>query len=283
MKSLFRLLKWLSGIVLLLVVGLAVHTMYFRPLKIEWFFERVFAEYAFDDPELLTSLRMLPSWANWYGDDLTDRSPAREREMQAKLRADLATLREYDVDAMGDSTKLSRDVLEYFLQIQADGERFALHVHPLNPLFGVQNGYPDMLVTQHSIDGEGDARDYIARLRKAPAMAGQVLEGLAERERAGIVPPTFVVEKVLAEMRAFVAPAPRENLLHTSFAGKLGKLDGLAEADRDALLAEAETAIADAVYPAYGKWIAAYEALLPKTTGIAQTPWLPVVFGSSAS
>ena len=267
MKSLFRLLKWLSGIVLLLVVGLAVHTMYFRPLKIEWFFERVFAEYAFDDPELLTSLRMLPSWANWYGDDLTDRSPAREREMQAKLRADLATLREYDVDAMGDSTKLSRDVLEYFLQIQADGERFALHVHPLNPLFGVQNGYPDMLVTQHSIDGERDARDYIARLRKAPAMAGQVLEGLAERERAGIVPPAFVVEKVLAEMRAFVAPAPRENLLHTSFAGKLGKLDGLAEADRDALLAEAETAIADAVYPAYGKWIAAYEALLPKTTG----------------
>src|SRR5688572_3846011 len=100
MKTAFRLLRWLLGLGLLLVVALAVHTIHFRPLRIDWFFERVFVEYALEDPELLTSLGMLPAWANWYGDDLTDRSPAHAAKMQAKLRRDLATLREYDREAL---------------------------------------------------------------------------------------------------------------------------------------------------------------------------------------
>ena len=81
MKTLFRLVRWLAGLSLLLVVGLAVHTIWFRPLRIDWFFERVFLEYAVEDPQLLSSLRLLPAWANWYGDDLTDRSPAHAREL----------------------------------------------------------------------------------------------------------------------------------------------------------------------------------------------------------
>ena len=258
MKPLFRLLRRVLLIVVLGVVGLAVHTAYFRPLKAEWFFERVFIEYALDDPELLTSLRMLPAWANWYGDDLTDRSPAHERAMQAKLTRDLATLRGYDRESLGETSRLSYDVLEWFLADQVEGARFALHTHPLNQLFGVQNGYPTFLATDHQVASEGDARDYLARLHGAPALASQVLDGLAERERAGILPPTFVVEKVLAEMRAVVAVPAEENLLYTSFADKLEKAgDAIDATRRDALLAEARTAIADDVYPAYGPWIAA--------------------------
>jgi uncharacterized protein (DUF885 family) len=243
--------------------------MYFRPLRIEWFFERVFVEYALEDPELLSSLRILPAWANWYGDDLTDRSPAHAREMQAKVRRDLATLRAYDRDALDGPTRLSYDVLDYFLSIQADGERFALHDYPLNQLFGVQNGYPTFLATEHPLESAGDARDYVARLRAAPALAQQVLDALAERERAGIVPPAFVVEKVLAEMRAFVAVPAERNLLYTSFVERLGKLpDGTLAADDAAALAEdVEKAIAGSVYPAYGRWIDAYSKLQAKATG----------------
>jgi uncharacterized protein (DUF885 family) len=77
------------------------------------------------------------------------------------------------------------------------------------------------------------------------------------------------VEKVLAEMRAFVAAPPKANLLYTSFAEKLGKLpaDVIDPATCAALLAQAETAIGGHVYGAYGRWIAAYEALQAKTTG----------------
>ena len=269
MKTLFRFVRWLLLAGFLLASALVLHTIYGKPLQIGWFYERVFIEYAVDDPEMLTSLGILPPWLDWYSDDLTDRSLVREEETQAKLRDDLATLRRYDRATLDESGQLSYDVLEYFLAIQAEGERFAHHDYPLNQLFGIQNGFPTFMATQHSVDSAGDAENYIARLGKAPVMVDQVLEGLRVREQDGILPPTFVVEKVLAEMRAFVAAPAKSNILYSSFAEKLGKLPAgtLADADRDALLAQAETAITGQVYPAYGRFIAYYDTLLAKTTG----------------
>tara|TARA_R110002020_G_scaffold18983_7_gene65771 strand:- start:676 stop:2496 length:1821 start_codon:yes stop_codon:yes gene_type:complete len=269
MKTLLKFLAWTLLAALLAATALGLHTAYGKPLKIGWFYERVFIEYALDDPEMLTSLRMLPPWLNWYGDDLTDRSPAKARAMQEKLRDDLATLRDYDRASLDESNRLSYDILEYFLAIQQEGERFYQHNYPLNQLFGVQNELPSFLATQHGIQSEGDARDYVARLNKFPTMAEQVMAGLREREQAGILPPTFVVEKVLTEMRAFTGAPATDNVLYTSFTERLDKLDGdtLSADDRAALLGEVEAAIAGQVYPAYQTFIEYYDDLLPRTTG----------------
>ncbi|PZO06280.1 MAG: DUF885 domain-containing protein [Lysobacteraceae bacterium] len=269
MKTLFRFVRWLLLAGFVLASALVLHTVYGKPLQIGWFYERVFIEYAVDDPEMLSSLGILPPWLDWYSDDLTDRSLAREAKTQAKLRDDLATLRSYDRTALDESAQLSYDVLDYFLSIQVEGERFSHHDYPLNQLFGIQNGFPTFLATQHRVRSSGDAESYLARLGKAPVMVDQVMEGLRARETAGIVPPTFVVEKVLAEMRAFTATPAKDNILYTSLAEKLGKLPvgTLADGERDSLLAQAETAITGQVYPAYGKFIAYYDTLLAKTTG----------------
>lgn len=269
MKTLFKFLAWTLLAVILAATALGLHTAYGKPLKIGWFYERVFIEYALDDPEMLTSLRMLPPWLNWYGDDLTDRSPARARAMQEKLSDDLATLRSYDRADLDESNQLSYDILEYFLAIQQEGERFHQHNYPLNQLFGVQNELPSFMAAQHAIQSEGDAQDYVARLGKFPAMAEQVMAGLREREQAGILPPTFVVEKVLAEMRAFTGVPATDNVLYTSFADRLAKLDedAVSPDERTALLGEVEAAISGQVYPAYQVFIAYYDELLPKTTG----------------
>jgi uncharacterized protein (DUF885 family) len=269
MKTLFRFVRWLLLAAFLLASALVLHTIYGKPLQIGWFYERVFIEYAVDDPEMLTSLGILPPWLDWYSDDLTDRSLAREEKTKDKLRDDLATLQSYDRAALDENAQLSYDVLDYFLSIQAEGERFSHHDYPLNQLFGIQNNFPTFMATQHRVGSAGDAENYVARLGKAPVMVDQVLEGLRVREAAGILPPTFVVEKVLAEMRAFTAAPAKDNILYSSFAEKLGKLPAgtLADADRDALLAQAEATISGQVYPAYGKFIAYYDTLLAKTTG----------------
>lgn len=269
MKTLFKFTAWTLFALLAAATALGLHTVYGKPLKVEWFFERVFIEYAVDDPEMLTSLGMLPSWLDWYSDDLTDRSPAHERAMQAKLREDLATLRDYDRDSLDENTRLSYDVLEYFLAIQQDGERFALHNYPLNQLFGVQSNFVTFLATQHGVASQADAEAYVARLGKTPVMVAQVMEGLQAREAAGILPPTFVVEKVLAEMRAFTATPATDSILYTAFVEKLDKLpaDTLAPQAREKLLAQVEGAINDAVYPGYQRFIAYYDRLLPLTQG----------------
>jgi hypothetical protein len=90
----------------------------------------------------------------------------------------------------------SYDLLETFLAVQVEGERFAFHNYPLNQLFGVQNGLPTFLATQHAIASKGDAESYLARLAAVPRKLDQVLEGVRHRESLGILPPRFVVEKV---------------------------------------------------------------------------------------
>ncbi len=264
--------RWSFRLVLLLGVLAALlvaHTLHFKPLKIGWFFERVFGEYALQDPQLMSSLRMLPAWADWYSDDLTDASLAHEQALNAKLGADLATLRRYDRGSLDESTRLSYDMLEYFLDIQAQGRRFQHHNHPLNQLFGAQNELPTFMATQHPVRSVAEGEDYVARLRKFPLRFHQVLEGVRRREQDGIVPPTFVVQKVLAEMRAFVAAPAQQNILYTSLAEQIRKAPqgAIVVEEGERLLSEADTAIARQVYPVYREMIAYYEALLPRTTG----------------
>ena len=57
-----RVLKWIgTGLLVLVAVAaaLAVHTWYAKPLSINWFYTRVFAKFALDNPELLTHMRVL--------------------------------------------------------------------------------------------------------------------------------------------------------------------------------------------------------------------------------
>jgi uncharacterized protein (DUF885 family) len=267
-----RVLKWsvrLVLLVLLLVGGLVAHTVWLKPLKIDWFFERVFVEYAVKNPEMLSGMRMLPPWMDWYSDDLADASLAAEDEMRAKLRADLATLRSYDRAALDPNTQTSYDMLEYFLRIQEEGDRFRHHDYPLNQLFGLQNDLPTFMATQHPVASVAEAEDYIARLGKFPLKFEQTMQGLKAREDAGIIPPRFVITKVLDEMQRFVAAPPKENMLYTTFADKLKKApaEAVNEGTRARLLGEVEGAIEASVYPAYRGFIAYYEALLPKATG----------------
>ena len=192
-----RILKWSFRLFLVLLLGvglLVAHTLWFKPLSINWYYERVFFEFGADNPEMLSSMRILPSWLDWYSDDLADASLAFEDETAAKLRKDLATLRSYDSSKLTGNERLSYDMLEYFLAMQDEGDRFRHHNYPLNQLFGVQNDLPTFMATEHAIDGRKGADNYIARLDKFPRKFEQTLEGLKARESAGILPPRFVID-----------------------------------------------------------------------------------------
>lgn len=264
-------LRWsvrLLLLVVLLAVLLLVNLVWFKPVFIRAFFDRVFIEFGFDNPEMMSGMRMVPASISWFDDDLADASPAKEEQTFAKLRDDLATLRSYDRASLDAGNQLNYDILEYFLAMQVEGEPYRFHNYPLNQLFGVQNDLPTFMATQHQVTNTTSAENYIARLDKFALKFDQVLEGLAIREQRGILPPKFVAEKVLAEMRNFVAAPPQENILSTSFVEKLQKIapDAMPEAERETLKSRVDASIGERVYPAYGKFIAYYESLLPKLT-----------------
>jgi uncharacterized protein (DUF885 family) len=274
-----RILKFtglLIGLLLLAVAALAIHVVWFRPFDVRIFYEKAFIEFALESPELLSSIRMLEQIGiESHNDDLDDVSPGATRRRVALVAEDLEALQRYDRDDLEGQVALSYDALDWFLTTEVAGAEFAFHGYPVNQLFGVQNSFPQFMTSSHFLGDRGDAQDYVARLSKLDDKFAGLLADLRLREERGVVPPRFVIDRVLDEMRAFVAVPAGENILHASFAERLADLDSLSAADRDELLQAAEIEIRDTVYPAYAQLIAYFERLQPKVSthhGASQLP-----------
>jgi uncharacterized protein (DUF885 family) len=267
MKKVLKILGGVLAAVVLLAVLAVAQIWFFRPFSIDIFFEKAFLEAVIDDPETLSYLRLLePMGIDFHNDDLSDVSVERQQKLAAMTRRDLEQLHGYDRESLDDNRKLSYDVLDWYLQNQVDGEPWMFHNYPVNQLFGIQGELPDFMINIHQLNDAETARDYVARLGKFKWKFGQVIDGLKLRESRGIIPPKFTVEKVLEQMRAFSAPAPKEQLLYTHLRDELAKLEAVPQAERDEILASCEKAIADSVLPAYAELIAYFEALQPKAT-----------------
>jgi uncharacterized protein (DUF885 family) len=264
-----RVIKWIAialATVVLVVAALVAHTIYFKPLKLDWFYTRVFAAFAIESPEMLSSMRILPSWMDFYSAKLDDASPAHEQKMLDQIKDSLATLKQYDRSTLDREGQLSYDTLAYFLQIQADGEAFSKHDFPVNQMQGVQSALPDFLVQVHQVTNKTEAENYIARLTLFAVKFSQLIESLKLREARGVIPPRFTVEKVLKQMSGMTAGAPEQHTLYLSFKEKLDKIPaaGMDADTRTMLLSHAAAALKDQVYPAYGRLIAYFTTLQEK-------------------
>jgi uncharacterized protein (DUF885 family) len=266
-----KLLKWLIRLILVLVVvaGIAfVHVWYFKPYKIDWFYARVFGQFALESPQMLSSMRILPPWADFYSAKLDDASPSHDDRMAAMVKDDLDLLRRYDRDTLDEEGKLSYDALEFFLADQIEGDRFHYHDFPVNQMFGVQSGQPNFMAQTHQVNNTADAENYISRLDRFPLNFSQVIEGLTLRESKGVIPPKFTVDKVLEQMNGFIGVPAEQNMLYTSFGEKLDRIaaDAMDPATREDLKARVRTSIEVSVYPAFRDLIAYFTTLQPKAT-----------------
>jgi uncharacterized protein (DUF885 family) len=265
-----RVLKWIGGIILIAIVVLAVlliNLIWFRPWSLNLFYEKVFAEVIFNEPELLTQLGLVEQFGiTGHNGKLSDESPAHQQQTIDRWKKDLAQLHQYPLDRQSASQKLSTHVLDWFLRDQVEGEKWQWHDYPVNQLFGVQNNFPSFMANSHRLLSPKDCEYYIMRLDALPKKFDQTLEGLKVREQKQILPPRFVVEEVLKEMSDFIAKPVSENILATSFKTRAAKIDKLTEQQRADFQARVENAITSQVYPAYQKLIDYFRELEPKTT-----------------
>lgn len=237
-----------------------VPTVWGRPWSIDLFYTRVFLDLLSRHPMLLTQLRVLePYGIRAHNRRLDDFSVAAEREEAEAVRRNLQVLRSYDPDDQTPDQRFSTEVLDWFLQIQADGEPFLLHDYPIDQLEGLQVALPDFLLNVHPLYDARDAEDYVARLSLLGIAIDQGIDGMQQRAAIGVVPPRFVVDRVLAQIETFREGGADRNVLVTGFAEKLAKLESVAPEKRKALLAAARAQVETTVLPAWGR-LAAYLA-----------------------
>ena len=252
-----------------LVAGMIflANLVWFRPWSLDLFYEKIFAQVLFDEPELLSAVGLVEQFGiTGHNGKLGDESPAHQQRRFERAKHALADLHAYPLERQDASQRLSTHILEWYLEREVEGEKYQFHNYPVNQLFGVQSEFPSFMANTHRLLDARDCEYYLQRLAGVPVKFEQLLESLRAREQKHILPPRFVVEKVLKEMNAFVAQPPAQNILATSFRARTAKLDGLTDAQRDAFNARVETAINDSVYPAYRKLVDYFSALLPKTT-----------------
>ena len=147
--------KWLGAIATVFVIAIAIfliNLIWFRPWSLNLFDEKVFAEIPFDHPEILSTLGLVEQFGiTGHNGKLDDESPAHQQREFDRWKRDLAQVRQYPLDRQSPSQKLSTRVLDWFLQIQAEGEKCQWHDYPVNQLFGVQNQLPSFMANTHRL------------------------------------------------------------------------------------------------------------------------------------
>ncbi len=256
------------GAILLAAAALywLIRLIWFRPLNIQHFFTRTFLKFSLKSPELLTMIGILENAGiNFHNARLADASDAHEQKQFKWLHRMDAMLQRYDRDRLNNTDQLSAEILACFFDDLLAGEPFRHHDYPLNQMFGAQSQFPDFMVNTHPVNNRWNARNYIKRLRRSAVKFDQILEGLQIREEKGILPPRFVIERVLDEMQDFVDTPVAEHILFTAFTDKLEDLH-LGDRAKARLRKDCQEAIRKAVFPAYRKLIAYFKSLREKAT-----------------
>lgn len=265
LKTLLKRIGLGSLVLVLLFVALAAHEWFAKkPFFFRAFLDRSVVKMAFESPETLTSLGFLESVGiTGHNAELDDDSPEAMDKTFAQVRDLRETLLSYSDADLDENQRISKDIAFYLADFALVSEPYRYHNYPLNQLFGVQNGYPSFMQAQHQVHSVGDAENYLSRLQKVKLKFAQTLEGLKIREAKGIIPPKFVIERVLTEMNDFVATPIQDNILYSSFKTKLADTD-ISAYEQARLLAAAEADIKGYVHPAYQLFIDYFSQLQAK-------------------
>lgn len=275
---------WTSRIVLLLfLIGIIwiINLIWFRPFNIKHFYDKIFVELALDSPELTTSMG-IPFLYDLSKDELDDISDDKQWESFNKMKDDYETLMSYDFESQSEENKLNTKILGFYLEGLKEGEDFFYHDYPVNQMNGIQSGLPSFMENAHKLRNESDAEAYITRLSKFDTKFNQLIENLRIREAKGIIPPMFVIERVLDEMKGFIGVKKDSatidqtsnrtvspvisNILFTNFELKIDKLDDLSPEQKDNYKKQVEKEIETTVYGAYKNLIQYFEKLREKAT-----------------
>ena len=240
--------------------------------------DRFFYERLDSNPERATGLGLDKGERAHLRSKLDDYSAAGKAEDLARAKAELAELGTVDRARLSANAALDYDVVEYGLvnAVRANerftygsaGGRYAPYV--ISQLTGPYRGIPDFLDTQHGIETAADADAYLARLAQFPTALDQSLDRQKADAARGVFAPDYILDTTLKQLRSLRDKPATESLLAASLARRAGeaKLGG----DYGA---RAEKIVADAVYPALDRHIAAVTELRGKATHDAGVWRLP--------
>jgi uncharacterized protein (DUF885 family) len=238
--------------------------------------DRVFEEALSDSPQMVTQL----------GLDKAERAAAKSKLDEASL-ADLARDKQMTAEQLRRLRSVERtgltglpgvnyDSVLYTLEREDEGNRRfnygyrgAGQPYVLSQLTGSYQQIPDFLGTQHTIETKADADAYLSRLSAFADVMDQETERARHDVGLGVIPPDFVVERSLTQMKGLLG-RPEVSPLVTSVATR-AREKGIA----GDYAGQAARIYSDRVVPALNRQIALMTEIRPRATHDAGAWRLP--------
>jgi uncharacterized protein (DUF885 family) len=205
-------------------------------LKEEWEFE----------------LRSTPESATIYGDNryndkLTDYSISAIQANYRQTKDFLKRFEALDVSSLPEQDQLSKDLIIRNLQHSIESVDLKLYEMPIDQFNGLHLQYAQ-LVSIFPFATVKDYENYVARLHQFPRMFDQIIALGEAGQRDGLMPPKFLLEKVVTQADAIAQNGG-------PFLEPLKKFpEAVSAADQKRLRAEVEASVRDEVQPAYRKF-----------------------------
>jgi uncharacterized protein (DUF885 family) len=182
-----------------------------------------------------------------YNDQVSDYSVKAYNAGLEREQGFLLRLAAIDPAGLTEQEKISRDLLlRQFAEDQeaADYKEWEM---PVNQMGGIHTTYPE-LVAQLSFTSVKDYDDWIARLHAIPKAFDQVSTNMSIGMEDHRVPPRYLLEKVLEEVKGLASQKPEDSPLALPLKNFPAAVP---PAERERIKAEMLDAIAKEVLPAY--------------------------------
>ena len=194
------------------------------------------------DPEFASALGDLR-----YNDQISDQSVQAVNDALAREQGYLMRLAEIDPAGLTDQEKLSQELLIRSFEEDQEGQQFKEWEMPVNQMDGIYSTYP-RLVAELPFNTVKDYDDWIARLHAIPHAFDQVTANMSIGMDDKRVPPKFLLQEALAEVKDLAGQKPEDSPL----ALPLKKFPAsISAADQQRIRGEMLDAIGKEVLPAY--------------------------------
>lgn len=224
-----------------------------------------FAEAMAESPQFVTSLGLDKDAYAEAKSKLDDPSLAKLEHLRALNADQLKRMEAIDRSRLSGMDAVNYDAVIFGLQTTAEADQaFPYGVqgagapYVISQLTGSYQSVPSFLATQHTIETKPDADAYLSRLQAFATVLDEETERARRDVGLGVIPPDFVVDRTLTQMKGLVV-APEKSTLVTSVAERAYK-KGIA----GDYAGDAAKIYADQVVPALGRQIALMQELRPQ-------------------
>ena len=251
MRAIFKYLKYLLSLILMLVSIYAINLFLMKPYSMDHYLAKELITSLFDSPEAMTYMGLFDrvNFITGHNAKLSVRDAEDAEADHQKNLARLDMLKRYQNDSLSSNQLITKKIAVFDTENDINAfENFRYHTFPVNQIGGTHLNLVEFMTDIHPIRSHGEAEDFISRIGYVEkAMNNQIL-WLQEQASAGIFPPKFVYEHVINQLEGMVAGT--ESPLLDVFVRKIGELN-LSNEKKEILIADLNDALNTSFYPAY--------------------------------